>query len=126
MLSYKELCKKYNLKFNTIVADCEGCLLDVLESIGDDIKYIDKILYENDERNPESYEKIKKILDKHFKPIVLGFHSVYIKKEKKENYDNDDNIYYYIFIENCKDYYISIIILIIFIFILIGYYIYKM
>ena len=47
--------------------------------------------------------KIKKILDKHFKPIVLGFHSVYIKKEKKENYDNDDNIYYYIFIENCKE-----------------------
>jgi FkbM family methyltransferase len=114
VLSYKELCDKYNIKFNTIVADCEGCLLDVLESIGDDIKYIDKILYENDERNPESYKKIKKILNKHFKPILLGFHSVYI---------NNNNIYY-IFIENCKNYYIHIIIIILIFFI--GCYIYKM
>ena len=37
----------YPLKFNVLVADCEGCLCEFIDIIKDDINLYDKILFHN-------------------------------------------------------------------------------
>lgn len=85
-ITYKNFCKKYNLKFNVLVVDCEGCFCDVLDSIGDDITNFDKILIELDQENLCNYDNIDKKLSKHFLKIKPGFHSIYVNKKLSENF----------------------------------------
>jgi len=53
---FEDLEKKYNLKFNTLVIDCEGCYLDIFEDAVNRgwLKNINKILIEWDAKNLEN------------------------------------------------------------------------
>ena len=79
-MTYRELKNKYKLTFNTLVVDCEGCFLNVLESIGDDISEIEKIILEKDQPDLCDYKKIEDILKfNNFCKVIDGFHSVYTR-----------------------------------------------
>ena len=91
-MTYRELKNKYNLKFNTLVVDCEGCFLNVLESIGDDITEIEKIILEKDQAHLCDYNKIEDILKKNnFTKIIDAFHSVYIRNNVSNLTNNVSN-----------------------------------
>lgn len=47
-MTYDELCKKYNIIFDTLVADCEGALLPIIIDIPHLLKNINLIIMEND------------------------------------------------------------------------------
>lgn len=47
-ITFKELEEKYKLKFNTIVADCEGALYDILKDDPNILNNIDTVILEND------------------------------------------------------------------------------
>jgi FkbM family methyltransferase len=98
-ITYKNLCKKYNLSFNTLVVDCEGCFCDVLDSIGEDIVSFDKILLELDQPNICNYQIVEDKLSPNFYKLKSGFHSVYINKNflsRKKN-ENDSVNYKILF-----------------------------
>lgn len=95
-ITYKDLCQKYNLMFNTLVVDCEGCFCDVLDSIGDDIVNFNKIFLELDQENLCNYNDAEKKLSKHFYKIKSGFHSIYINKNSAINRtENNSNIIFF-------------------------------
>lgn len=71
IITFEELECKYNLKFDTIVADCEGALYYILKDNPDILNNIDLILMENDYWD---------IIHKHYVDALLldkGFHRVY-------------------------------------------------
>jgi len=47
-ISWDDLKNKYNLNFNTLVADCEGALYYILQDEPDMLKDFDKVIMEND------------------------------------------------------------------------------
>lgn len=47
-LSWQQLLDKYNLKFNTLVVDCEGALYQILKDVPQLLDNIETILIEND------------------------------------------------------------------------------
>ena len=59
-VTYEEFCNKFNLNFNVLVVDCEGCFCDVYESMEEQINNFDKILIEFDQPHLCDYENIKK------------------------------------------------------------------
>jgi FkbM family methyltransferase len=61
-LTYQEFKKLYPQRFNVLVADCEGCLEEFLEIMGDDFDYINKVIYEEDQPHMCNYDKIKEKL----------------------------------------------------------------
>lgn len=66
-ITYDEFKKLYPQKFNVLVADCEGCICEFLESMGDDFNHLKKIIYEEDKPELCDYQKIKeKILSSGF------------------------------------------------------------
>ena len=75
-----EVKKIYNLKFNVLVADCEGFLevfFDENPNCYDDLRLI---IFEADYDHKCNYEKIRKSLIKYnFKAILDGHQNVYIK-----------------------------------------------
>jgi FkbM family methyltransferase len=86
-ISYQDLKKKYNLNFNVLVADCEGCLENLLEDIGSDIQNYNKILMEKDFPKLCNYDKIDSYLkSKGFECVRDGFHSVYLKPKVTESF----------------------------------------
>lgn len=58
----KQIEEKYDIKFNTLVADCEGCLEQVLNE--NDISNINKILFETDRADACNYDNVYSILNK--------------------------------------------------------------
>lgn len=82
-ITYNEFKLKYPLKFNVIVADCEGCLPDFLNIMGDDLNDVNKILFEADQLDIKQYDVLIKKL------ISLGF-------EEKEKKFKDVNRYIFI------------------------------
>ncbi len=81
--SLNDIQNKYNLKFNVLVADCEGFLetfFDENPSFYDDLRMI---IFEADYRDRCNYNKIKEELSKrNFKEVVNlynGFQNVWIK-----------------------------------------------
>jgi len=48
IISYKELLKKYNINFDTLVLDCEGAFYNILIDMPDMLKDIKLIIMEND------------------------------------------------------------------------------
>jgi hypothetical protein len=55
-----QLEDKFNIKFNTLVADCEGCLEKVINE--NDISKFSKIIYEEDQPGNCNYKNIANIL----------------------------------------------------------------
>lgn len=79
-ISLDELQSKFNLKFNVLVADCEGFLETFLNENTILYNQLDKIIFECDRGDVCDYNFIKSELVKHgFKPKEVGFQCVYIK-----------------------------------------------
>lgn len=79
-LDLYEIEKIYNLKFNTLVADCEGFLESFLDEYPFLYDQLYKIIFEADYPDKCNYNKIRNILlDKGFKAFETGFQNVYIK-----------------------------------------------
>jgi glycosyl transferase family 25 len=78
--SLDQLISETGLKFDTLVADCEGCLEKFID---ENIKYLDTfkmITFEEDCHDYCDYEKIKRILGEHkFICIRPGGHSVWTR-----------------------------------------------
>lgn len=84
-LTYQEFLKKYPLRFNVLIADCEGCFQDVLTTIGEDIHQYRLILVEEDQRHMCDYTHTHAHLLAHgFQLIKDGFHRVYIKEPPRQ------------------------------------------
>ena len=62
IISFDELQKKYNMIFNTIVADCEGALLQILIDFPNLLNNITKIIMENDYHDIKNKNKLDEIL----------------------------------------------------------------
>ena len=78
-ISYEEFKKLYPLKFNVLVADCEGCLCEFIELMKDDIKLYNKILFEADCQEDCDYIKLIDILKSHgFRLIENNSNFVYV------------------------------------------------
>ena len=76
----EEIEEKYNLQFNTLVADCEGYLEEFLDENPKLYSQLKIILFEKDYPNKCNYNNIINNLIKHnFKNTVSGFHDVWIK-----------------------------------------------
>jgi len=90
IISYtlEEVKKKYNINFNALVVDCEGCLeafLDENPTIYDDMRLI---MYEKDCPEKCNYAKIQMNLEKNnFTPIILAHQNIWIKNDNKHKYN---------------------------------------
>ena len=73
-ISYSELCKKYNIDFNIIVADCEGSLFYIFKEDPDMLNNIHTIIMENDYFDIEHKQVVDTILK------LKGFKLVYQEK----------------------------------------------
>ncbi len=80
-ITYSEFKTKYPLQFNVLVADCEGCICEFLDIMGDDINNINKIFFEADQPHMCDYKEVIKKLN------ALGF------KEKK-----NENSFHYLYV----------------------------
>jgi quinolinate synthetase A subunit len=83
---FAEFKKQYPYKFNVLIADCEGCLYDFINMLGNDLNNYNKILFEADQEHICDYNKIIDILQKNgFKLVNKRFNVVnryYFKKSK--------------------------------------------
>lgn len=79
--SIEEVEKQFGLKFNTLVADCEGCLVPFFEENPNLFSQLNKIIFEIDWPEKFDYTSIKNKLKEHnFKPLLQGSHNVWTKK----------------------------------------------
>ncbi len=75
-----EVKKKYNLKFNVLVADCEGFLEVFFDENPNFYNDLRLIIFEADCPDKCNYKKIREALIKYnFKAISTGHQNVYIK-----------------------------------------------
>jgi hypothetical protein len=80
--SLQEIIDEFGLQFDTLVADCEGCLEHFFTENIDYIHKFKMITFEEDYGNECNYDKIKQILkDNNFECIRPGGHSVWIRKQ---------------------------------------------
>jgi FkbM family methyltransferase len=82
-VSYDEFKSLYPQKFDVMVVDCEGCLGNFLEMMGDDLQHIKKIFFEADQAEHCDYTAIKeKLLQNGFQESVNNkdFHFIYLRK----------------------------------------------
>lgn len=78
--SLTEIKSKYNLKFNVLVADCEGFLETFFDENPEFYDELRLIIFEADYPKKCNYNKIKKILtEKKFNEIVKGHQNVWMK-----------------------------------------------
>ena len=80
--SYKldEVIKQYNLKFNVLVADCEGYLEVFFDENPEFYKDLRLIIFEADYPDKCNYDKIRDLLLKNkFKCVLKGHQNIYIK-----------------------------------------------
>ncbi len=81
-ISYEEFKELYPQSFNVLVADCEGCLYEFLESMGEDFNKLNKVIFEADQPDICDYSKVKeKLTNAGFKETDNqdNFRFVYIK-----------------------------------------------
>ena len=77
---FDRIKKIYNLKFNVLVADCEGFLEVFFEENPNIFNDLRLIIFEADYCEKCNYNKIRDSLIKHnFEPILIGHQNVYIK-----------------------------------------------
>jgi FkbM family methyltransferase len=84
-MSYDHFKKLHPLKFNVLIADCEGCFYEFISMLGDDLYNYNKIMFEEDMPELCDYSKVKKHLENYgFTLIEEKFNivnrCVYIKK----------------------------------------------
>jgi FkbM family methyltransferase len=72
-ISFDALQKKYNMVFDTLVADCEGALYYILQDEPDLLKNINLIIVENDYWNKDKFEYTTDVYK------INGFHLIYEK-----------------------------------------------
>jgi FkbM family methyltransferase len=72
-ITYSELIAKYNIPFDTIVADCEGALFYILTDMPEVLTNIKLIIMENDYYNIEHKEFVDSVL------TAQGFERIYCK-----------------------------------------------
>jgi hypothetical protein len=76
----EEIQSKYNLKFNTLIADCEGFLEQFLDENPELYTQLKLIMFEKDYPIKCNYDKIMYQLQANgFKQIISGFHEVWAK-----------------------------------------------
>ncbi len=73
-ISFAELQKKYNIEFDTLVADCEGALYYILRDDPDILKNIKLILIENDFLEQEHLDFVHNLFRQN------GFEAVYSQR----------------------------------------------
>ena len=79
-LSVEELQTKYNLTFDTLVADCEGFLETLFDEHPFLYDQLHTVIFEADFPNKCNYPKIRDALKEHgFRAIINGFQNVYKK-----------------------------------------------
>ena len=75
-----EIKQKYNIKFNVLVADCEGCLENFFEENPSFYKDLRMIIFEKDYPNNCNYKKIENNLKNNkFKCLESGHQNVWEK-----------------------------------------------
>ena len=65
ILGYQELQNRYDITFNTIVADCEGCLpqmINEIQKFDPNLEHIRKILFETDHPDAVDYQSMMLLL----------------------------------------------------------------
>jgi hypothetical protein len=79
-LSVEELQTKYDLSFDTLVADCEGFLETFFDEHPFLYDQLHTVIFEADFPNKCNYPKIRDALKQHgFREIIHGFQNVYKK-----------------------------------------------
>jgi FkbM family methyltransferase len=81
-LTYNELEKKYNLHFNTLVIDCEGCYTQLFYEFPEILQNVSKILIEWDGKFQEKLFIDQGFYKKNFyrHPFLINGVAVYIKE----------------------------------------------
>jgi FkbM family methyltransferase len=78
-ISYSDFKLKYPQKFNVLIADCEGCLQEFLEIMGDDFSNLNKVIFEQDRGEMCNYELIKnKLIQSGFKEVDNSDNNRYV------------------------------------------------
>jgi FkbM family methyltransferase len=78
--SVSELQSKYNIRFNTLVADCEGFLETFFDEHPFLYDQLHTVIFEADQPAKCNYAKIRDDLKRHgFREIIHGFQNVYKK-----------------------------------------------
>ena len=79
--SLQQVIQETGLQFDTLVADCEGCLEGFIDENIDYLNNFKMITFEEDYSSECNYEKIKRILgDHHFVCVRPGGHSVWTRR----------------------------------------------
>jgi hypothetical protein len=72
--------QEYNLKFDCLVADCEGFLEQFCDENANRLKDFNVIVFEADAGDRCNYSRVYEYLQQWgFRCIINGFHSVYVK-----------------------------------------------
>ena len=78
--SLNEIMNKYNLKFNVLVADCEGFLEVFFDENPEFYNNLRLIIFEADYVEKCNYDKIKNNLRKNnFKKLLEGYQNVWVR-----------------------------------------------
>jgi FkbM family methyltransferase len=79
-ITVEELETQYNLKFDTLVADCEGFLETFFDENSHLYQQLNTVIFEADFPNKCNYNKIRTELKRYgFREIIYGFQNVYKK-----------------------------------------------
>jgi FkbM family methyltransferase len=73
-ISYSKICEKYNISFDTLVADCEGSLFYIFQEDPDMLNTINTVIMENDYLDLSHKQMVDSILQ------LKGFKLVYQEK----------------------------------------------
>lgn len=82
-ITFEELQKKYNIIFDTLVADCEGALYYILNDDPDILKNIKLIIVENDYPNLEQRQSVENLF------VSNKFKLIYTKDLNELNFKED-------------------------------------
>merc|ERR1712167_428494 len=88
--SYKAFMNQYDIKFDTLVADCEGCILNIKEHLGD-FKFI---MLDHDWQNEQDFYTFLKIMDQN------GFNRIQRIKKRSEMWVHKDPDFSSVWIKN--------------------------
>jgi len=81
VLTYGELKETYNLEFNTLVMDCEGCYKEIFNDFPEIFDDIKKILIEWDGEYMHDFllEKGYRCIDEYYNPVFINGTKTYVK-----------------------------------------------
>lgn len=71
-ITYNDLCKKYNIQFDTLILDCEGAFYDILMDMPEILNNIKLIIIENDFSEIHKKEYVNHILKQYNFNVVFS------------------------------------------------------